>query len=136
MTLRDDVLPIISAGWGLVEDFGFAPYTVTVRTRTWSGGTVQLGTATVSDLVLSPNPQVEENGDAILKVYGITPSHAGGGYTYAQLRPSESAGAEYYYSVSGPNGTHLYSLDSIDTSETFGAEYTLTLRALTRAMPF
>lgn len=135
MALADDVLPIISAGWGLVQQFGFSPYTVTVRTRTWSTGEVRLGTTADADLLLTPNPQVEEvNGDKQLKLTGITPSNGTIGYTPAQLNPSEAAGVESYYVVTGPNGTHNYTVDSIDTSDR--VEYTLVLNALTRAMPF
>lgn len=142
MSLRDDVLPIINAGWQTVQDLGFAPYTVTVRTRTWSGGEVGLGDPTDSDLLLAPNPLVEEQGrlaasDSI-RVGPIQPVHDGGGYTVAQLRPSDAAGVEYYYIVTGANGTHNYSLDRLDSTSPEGlfVEYMLTLQALTRAAPF
>lgn len=130
------MLPIISAqGWAKVQSLGFSPYTVTVRTRTWSGGQVQLGSPVDADLLLTPNPQVEEtSGDRQLRVYGIVPAHVGGGYTPAQLNPSTSAAVESYYRVTGPNGLHLYSLTSIDTSD--AVEYTLVLDALDRAVPF
>lgn len=135
-TLRDLVLPIIAnQGWAKVETLGFSPYTVTVRTRTWSGGSVKLGVPTDSDMVLRPNPQVkEQNGDRQLLLYGITPAYAGGGYTPAQLNPSTAAGAEYYYLVAGPNGTHAYVLESIDTSDP--VEYTLVLTTLEHPAPF
>jgi len=135
MTLRDGVLPIISAGWALVEAFGFAPYTVTIRTRTWSSGKVKLGTTSDADLTLSPNPQVTEaDGDKVLELFGITPSNGTIGHTPEQLNPSLVAGVEYYYVVTGPNGTHNYSVASLDTSDP--VEYKVKLDALTRAMPF
>lgn len=138
MSLRDDVLPIINAGWQTVQDLGFAPATVTVRTVTWSSGKVGTGTATVSDLLITPNPLVTEKGDRTLLVGPIQPPHDGGGYTIAQLRPTTSAGVEYYYVITGENGTHNYSLTGIDSSSPEGlfVEYMLNLSALTRPTPF
>jgi hypothetical protein len=59
-TLRDDLEPVVDELRGLANDLGFRPYTVTVRTRTWSGGAVGRGSATVSDRVLSPVPKVQD----------------------------------------------------------------------------
>lgn len=134
-TLRDDILPVISDAWQLVNDLGFSPYTVTVRTRTWSEGQVQLGTPTISDLVLIPSPDIAEmDGDNSLKVSAITPAFAGGGYTVAQLNPAITAGVETYYIVDGPNGSNAYSLRSIDSSDS--VEYKLVLDSLNRKRPF
>jgi hypothetical protein len=139
VSLRDDVLPIINAGWQTVQDLGFAPATVTVRTATWSSGEVGTGTATYSDLLLSPNPLVEEKDEGRKLVVGpIQPSHSGGGYTFAQLRPTMSAGQEFYYVITGVNGTHNYELMSIDSTSPSGlfVEYMLNLAPLTRTTPF
>lgn len=134
-TLSDDILPIVDDAWTLVDDLGFSPNSITIRTRTWSGGEVQVGDPTVSDLVLEPNPPTKEiGGDKILLVGPITPTHSAGGYSYAQLRPSDVAGTEYYYIVTGNNGANRYALKSIDTSESF--EMMLVLEALERRMPF
>jgi len=134
-TLSDDVLPVIDFGWSLVDELGFSPNSITVRTRTWSGGEVQLGTPTVTDLVLVPNPPTKElNGDKLLSVGPITPTHPTGGYSYSQLRPSDTAGTEYYYLVSGSNGVNAFALRSIDTTESF--EIMLVLEALERRLPF
>ena len=135
MTLRDDVLPIISDGWDLVEELGVTQYTATIRTRTWSGGKVQLGTATVSDTQLTPNPWVEERANgAELVLSGITPAFSGGGYSPSQLNPSVGAAVESYWVMAGPNGSHNYEIVDINTGDAF--EYIVTLRALTRAAPF
>lgn len=139
MSLRDDVLPIINAGWQTVQDLGFAPYTVTIRTVTWSSGEVGTGTPTYSDLTLSPNPLVEEKEDGTALLIGpIQPAHSGGGYTYAQLRPTDVAGQEFYYRVTGVNGTHEYALVHLDSTSPNGlfVEYMLKVKALTRATPF
>jgi hypothetical protein len=133
-TLLEDVLPTISDGWALVEDLGFSPYSIVVRSYTWSGGSVGLGSRIASDLALTPNPQVVERdcGRSLL-VTGIVPSWGGGGYTVAQLKPAEGGVAEYEYVVTGPNGTHAYELTDIDTSDP--VEYKLTLHSLTRTNP-
>lgn len=128
-------MPIISAGWQTVQDTGSTQYTATVRTRTWSGGQVKLGTPTDSDLMLSPNPWVDERkGDHELVLSGITPAHTGGGYTPEQLNPEGGVDTEGYWVVTGPNGTHNYTVASIDTSDAY--EYTVVLRPLNRAVPF
>lgn len=116
--------------------FNIYTYSVVVRTRTWASGKVgtDVSTATVSDLTILPRPRVREDGDKILVVEGVVASNPKGGYTLAQLRPSTSAGVEFYYSVTGANGTHAYSLLDIDTSSAF--LYSLRLQALTRATPF
>lgn len=136
-TLRDRVLPIISRrGWAKVQALGFSPYTATVRMRRWSGGQVKLGSPEITDLTLSPNPQVEErNGDRELRLYGIVPSHAGGGYTPAQLNPTASGDSESYWVIVGPdNVARNYKLHAIDTSDP--VEYVVILTALNRAVPF
>jgi hypothetical protein len=140
MSLSDDVLPIISRGWQIVQDLGFSPHTVTVRTVTWSGGPdgpeVGLGDPTTSDLLIEPNPPVKEerNGEELV-VGPITPSFGSGGYTFAQLRPTDTgaAGIEFYYVVTGPEGTNNYQLVDITTQESF--EIMLRLRSLERRLP-
>jgi hypothetical protein len=141
MTLRDDVLPVITAGWGIVATLGFSPYTLTVRTRTWTGGTggaeVRAGTYADSDLVISPNFEAKETGGGGgLEIGPITPQHVGGGYTPEELNPlpAAAAGGEILYVVDGPAGQHLYTLIEIDTTDPVG--YMLRLQALTRAVPF
>lgn len=135
MSLRDNLLKVISNGWAIAQSKGVTQYTITIRTRTWSGGKVQLGTATDSNLAITPNPWVEEqSAGKQLLLSGITPSDGTIGYTPSQLNPSLSAGVESYWVVTGPNGTHNYQLTNIDTADAF--EYKLVLDALTRAAPF
>lgn len=101
-TLRDDLLPVIDELRQLPNEFGIRRYTVTLRTRTWSGGAVGRGTATAVDAVLFPVPRVQvittaeiaasggtyREGD--FRVTAITPSYGTGGYspTALNLRPS------------------------------------------------
>jgi hypothetical protein len=136
MSLSDDVLPIISRGWQIVQDLGFSPHTVTVRTVTWSGEYVGLGDPTNSDLLIQPNPPVREsdNGQGLI-VGPITPSFGSGGYTVAQLKADDTTtkNVEFYYVVSGPEGTINYQLTDITTQESF--EYMLRLTSLQRVLP-
>lgn len=136
MSLSDDVLPIISRGWQIVQDLGFSPHTVTVRTVTWSGGEAGLGDPAESDLLIEPNPPIKEvaNGEELI-VGPITPSYGSGGYTFAQLRPADTGadGVEFYYVVTGAEGTNNYQLVDITTQESF--EIMLRLRSLNRLLP-
>lgn len=141
MSLRDDVLPIISQGWALVQEKGVTQYRVVIRTLTYPGGEngpeIGLGVPTFSDLLLVPNPWVEEtNSGSGLKLEGITPKFPGGGYTPAQLnpRPFLTVGQDVLYVVTGPNGTYYYDAADIDTSDAF--EYKLMLNGLTRPVPY
>jgi hypothetical protein len=136
--LKNVVLPLLRLPGPTSEGgiFDVYTYSIVVRTRTWASGKVgtDVSTATVSDLTLLPRPRVREDGDKFLVVEGIVASNPKGGYTLAQLRPTTSAGVEYYYRVTGANGTHAYELIDIDTSSAF--LYSLRLQALTRATPF
>lgn len=130
-TLRDDLLPVLRDGRQLIQDFGLRPYRLIVRTRTWSGGSVRMGTSTDSDLEILPRPKVEEtNGDKELRVSKIDL----GLYTSSQLVPTDSAAVEWYYVVIGPNGSHDYTCSHIDTSPRFG--FSMQLTALDRSRPF
>lgn len=134
MTLRDSTLPALNGVRAVVSALGLRTSRVVVRTVTWSGGSTKLGTATTSDLVITPDPKVTEtdNGQGLIVQY-ITPAHDGGGYTVAQLRPSDAAGTESFYLVTGDNGTYPYALVDIDS--TAPLHYTLRLRKLERTDP-
>jgi hypothetical protein len=135
-TLSDDVLPIISDGWQIVEDLGFSPHTVTVRTTTYEAGEVGLGPGEPTDLVIEPNPPVRETKMGQELIVGpITPSFGAGGYTFAQLRPTDTGRSDlsFEYFVAGPQGTWRCQLVDIETSESF--EIMLRLAILDRALP-
>lgn len=92
MTLRDDLVPVVDETRAIVDELGFRPYIVVVRTRTWSGSEPGRGSVTNSDLTLSPKPKVAdvperlvhgsagkyESGDRIVSRISAT-------YTRAQL---------------------------------------------------
>lgn len=135
-TLSDDVLPIISDGWQIVEDLGFSPHTVTVRTTTYEAGEVGLGPGVSTDMTIEPSPPVKETKMGQELIVGpITPSFGSGGYTLAQLRPTDTGrkDLEFEYFVIGPHGTWRCQLLDIETSESF--EIMLRLAILDRALP-
>lgn len=148
-TLHARLLPLLDRARAKLTTAGLRRYTVTRRLVTWDSGEVGRGNPTYSDLVLSPNPKVQETGAGQLTVGHITPSHATGGYTAAQLRPltgdpaaAEDPGQEFYYLLSGPQGEERYALTGLTTSDgpargegTGSFRYTLTLQALDRAGP-
>lgn len=110
---------------------------VIVRTRSWSGGEVKLGHPTDADIELFPRPKVRNVGEGsrVVTVGPITPSNAAGGYTLAQLNPSEHDSVESYYILIGPDGvSRPYKLTQIDQKRAF--RYTLVLESLDRRMPF
>lgn len=117
-TLRDALLPVADLGGKLAQQFGLSRFTVTIRRRSWSGGQVGEGTATDSDIALTPPPRVRDitsrdatlteaeyralNSDVLVgqlyRIDQITPRYTNpdgsiGGYTPEQLRlsPNQSA---------------------------------------------
>lgn len=137
MSFRTNLLPTLLKLRKLPGPDGFDVYTsaVVLRTRTWSGGEVKLGTATDVDVELSPRPKVKEQGFGELEVGPVNPRSSAGGYTPQELNPSEASGVESYYVVTGPDDeARPYKLVAIDTSKAF--KYTLRLQPLDRAVPF
>ncbi len=114
--------------------FDVYPYTVVVRTAVWSSGEVGTGAATTSDYTILPRPSVKEDDDTNLVVRNIVPPHPKGGNALSSLNPTTVAGTEFYYVVTGANGTHYYQLVDIDTSNPFF--WNLKLKTLTRTTPF
>ena len=136
MSLRTALLPVVDTIRGLAgpATLDIRLYTVTLRTRTWSGGVVQKGTPTDADLSLSPPPKVVESGREAL-VGPITPKYLGGGYAPAELNPRDKAGVEFFYLLTGPDGVaRAFSLVDFDTSRPFSIM--LRLVALDRKVPF
>ena len=153
MGLFDDMLPIVDDARRFLSDEGGRRYTVTVRTVVWDGGAVGLGNPTATDLTLSPNPKVQEIDDKTITIGHITPAYTSGGvsggYTLAQLRPltgdpdaGEDQATEFYYVVTGPNGTIRYALTAVVPSDgpalgegAGSLRYKLVLQSLNRAGP-
>lgn len=136
MSLRTALLPVVDTIRGLGDPgkLDIRRYAVEIRTRVWSGGSVQLGTPTVADLSISPRPKVTQDGRYRI-ASGITPAYSGGGYTPEQLNPSDATGTEFYYRLTDPNGdTRPYALVEIATARPF--TYSLRLLAIDLAVPF
>jgi len=144
MSFRTNLLKVADAGRALAGPGGLDQRTnqVTVRTRTWSGDFVGLGTPTDSDLILPaiyPVKQVStrevsssgglyEMGDII--VNHITPSDGESvGFTPMQLKPSvTSSSVEIIYIVTGSHAGE-YSLQELRTYRPYS--YTMVLRRRT-----
>lgn len=125
MTFRDGILGIANAVRGIPQSMGLRPTTVTIRTRTWSGGEKGEGTYTDEDTVIVPTPRLRElsmqevNGSAggyergDIKVGPITPPNAAGGYSRAELeRPAEENGIESFFVLTGENAGEYKSVSS------------------------
>ncbi len=135
MTIRAGCLRAVDKARGICDSLGLRQTSVTVRTRTWSGGRVQNGIATNSDLPIVPRPHVVgESGDPVIELH-LTPAHAKGGYTPAQLNPVDQAGVEFFYAVTFPDGAErAFMLTRIDTSRPL--RYTLHLQSTDRKVPW
>lgn len=152
MTLATRLLPVLDRARGKLGTYGLRRYTVTRRLVTWDGGMVGLGVPTYDDLILSPNPKVQETDDKTITIGHITPAYDGppaGGYTLEQLRPltgdpdaNENPAQEFYYVVTGPNGTTRYALTDVVSSDgpahgegAGSLRYKLVLASLNREGP-
>jgi hypothetical protein len=105
MSLRTDLLPVVDLLRGLTgpTELDIRTAQLTIRTRTWSGAEVGLGTYTDSDLVLPQQykvtslstKEVASSGgrfsDDAIRFGPVTPAFTGGGYTPEQLNPGATA---------------------------------------------
>ncbi len=136
-TLRDSLLPVIDEIRRIPGPDGVGVRTSRVYrvVRTWSGGSVRLGTSTDSTTEIVPRPKVrEEMSGNELTVGPITAAHVGGGYAQSDLVPTLTAAQEVFWQVVGENGTRTLELVDIDTSKPF--RFTLRLRTLERVRPY
>ncbi len=114
MSLRTDLLPVVDGARDLLSPSNLDQRTsaLTIRQRTWDGGRAGAGTPTDDDTALPQRYRIDtlsakevhgsggryRHGD--VKVV-VTPSHTGGGYTLAQLRPTVATGVEVVYVITG-----------------------------------
>lgn len=61
MSLRDSLLPVVSTLRALPQNFGLRRFAVTIRRRVWTGSKISEGTATDSDIILTPPPRVRDS---------------------------------------------------------------------------
>ena len=116
MAFATDIGPAMDAIRSIPGDMGLRVHAVTVRTRTWSGARVGVGTKTDVDVALltaaSANPKVRRVStreivasagafrDGDLKVGPMTPTQ----FAVATLDPATSSSpTELYYLVTGPD---------------------------------
>jgi hypothetical protein len=122
------------------------PSQLTIRTRTWSGGAIGLGTTSDSDLVLPKKYFIRqvttreiansggryEAGDLVME--GIVPNdvaNPGVGFTESQLVPTVTAeGTEIIYFVTGQHSGE-YERGYVDTAATYEYKLFLTRRRTT-----
>lgn len=138
MSLRDELLPLVTLGNQLGDDFGVNRHAVTIRLRTWSGGAPGIGTATNTDLAITPRPKVKalspreiaSSGgtftDGDLRIAPIPPQHVGGGFTPAQLQPAPAANQDVVVVLVDDQQTTLATIVVADFSKPF--RYELVVR--------
>lgn len=144
MTLRDDLLGVIDSARGIAADLGMHQVLVSIRTRTWSEGRMQSGIPTDVTLIISPTPHVRgSSGDPEVLCGPITPAYPAtntmpaGGYTPAQLNPSQANGIQYFYSIAFNDGvTRNYVVQDRGLDTSTPMRYMLKLKALDRGVPF
>lgn len=139
MAVVPGVLSILDQARAKVDALGLRTVRVIVRSRQWSSGRIQTGTAIVSDLELDPRPHVRGvAGDPTLNVGPITPAYVGppaGGYTVDQLNPPDASGFEWTYIIIGPDGVERpYKLQRLTAVSSM--RYMLDLQALDRKVPY
>lgn len=137
MAVRDNILVPLDAARGIIAGLGLRRYAVTIRRRAWSGGAPGAGTATNTDIVLSPTPRVRalaprevagsggtyEDGD--YRVDKITPAFVGppvGGYTPTQLNPVPATGEDIVVLLVGDDGTKVCTIIGAPADRAFGYE--------------
>jgi hypothetical protein len=119
-TLRDSLLPVIQRFRDLSVEFGVRQYQVWLRTITWTGTRVGLGTSTTTDTYLGkPKFRRVSSKDVIagsvmseqlFEIGPFTPSHSGSSSTPdtlavlpTDLSPDQTGTpTEIYYVVKGP----------------------------------
>lgn len=142
MSFRDDILAnVVQPLIPLLGPTGFDVHTsiVKIQSRQYpsspGGADARLGTPTDTEITITPRPKVRDIGNQRLRVSLIIPQNANGGYTPAQLKPSDADGFEYQYLVTGPDGIERpYLCEELDTREPFF--YSVTLAPLDRKIPF
>lgn len=138
--LRTDLIPVVDAGRQLVAELGFRQRTITLRTRTWSGGRPGSGAATDVDVELTPRPKVAEPpakliydapgqyeaGDLIVSKISAT-------LTEQDINPAPAAGVELIWLITDAvNGrAREYKLVGAPKNLAFG--FTVQLRRRNRS---
>lgn len=106
MSLKDDLLPLIDTLRAIPGELGFRPYQVWVRTTTYAGPRVGIGSKNVTEtrlLVGGQDPKVREvhrkdvvagSSELVNAEYDIgplTPEFAGGGVAASTINPDKTS---------------------------------------------
>lgn len=153
MTLRDDFLPVLDWGRGLLDDFGLRLFTVVCRVVRWSGERVGVGYPTYTDTTLtvdgskrvkvrdlSSEEAIAQGGlytNEILEIGPFTPTFSTGGTDPSDLNPSVNASypQEVFYKVTGPGiEGHWYEVLEVNTTKPF--RYMVRVRKSARTLDF
>jgi len=141
MSLVTDLRPTVNAGRQLAADLGLRSNSVKIRTRVWSGGKLGSGTATDTDVEITPAPKCSEPparlvGDTVGSYEAgdiIVTKIARDTYSESDLFPVPVAGTEIIYLVTG-YGTggvaREYRIVGPPSNRNF--EWTMLLRRMSR----
>lgn len=148
MSFRDELLPLVDECRKVTEDLGQRTTTLKVRTETWSGARVGLGTMTATEISFPGRYHIKQlSAGSVAQIVNasggqfqpgqyvklwVTPQFAGGGYTKEQLVPGGADNAEIVYLLTGGLGGR-YNLVSTDFGRPY--RYELTLRARNDSPP-
>ena len=140
MSLVTDLRPVVNAGRQLAADLGLRSSSVTIRTRVWSGSKLGSGTATDTDVVITPPPKCSEPparlvGDTVGSYEAgdiIVTKIARDTYAEADLLPPVDAGTEIIYLVTDleAGDTRQYRIVGAPSNLNFG--WTILLRRMSR----
>ena len=137
-TLRDELEPVVDEARGIVEELGFRPYTVTVRTRVWEDGTPGRGDYEDTDLELEPAPKVGAPPRYLMGLPGryeegdLVVSRISRSYTVAELGGgTPTAGTEVVWVLDDGEEVQEYRL--VGPPEKRPLEWRCQLRRLRRA---
>jgi hypothetical protein len=127
MSDLDDYRELVDFGREIVDtDFELRRSRVIIRTEAWDGGDVGRGNMTLTETEIEPRPFVEHVDASVFRISRITPAYSAsdgkiGGYTQAQLVPSQAVGARSFIRLIGEGGdVRDLRIEAAPTREPFG----------------
>ncbi len=138
-TLRDALLPVFqNVARKIPADLGLRTNVVKLRTRVWTGSAegdeTDIGTATTTDVTITPAPKLTYRPDQSIETV-VTPLNSAGGYTPEQINPPVTAGEDFCWIIISPDGVEReYKVASFNQRRAFG--YYVVLVPKDRTSPF